>query len=105
MKLMNDTCPQCGASLEMNMEKLMAYCPYCRAKFLLDVDADNYISETEATKREEEATKREEINLEKERQKQEYELKKNKQNDKFIILIIVGFAVFAFIWLKIVSGI
>ena len=53
MKVVNIQCPNCKASLEMNLEKLMVYCPYCRTKLPMDFEVDNYISETEQNKRHE----------------------------------------------------
>ena len=50
-------CPGCHASLEMDMNNLKIQCPYCRTRLTLDFDVDNYISETEETKRNEAAMK------------------------------------------------
>lgn len=60
MQVLQIKCPNCGSDLEMNMDKLMAFCPYCRAKLPLDVNVEHVVSEKEQTKRKEmeEETKR-----------------------------------------------
>lgn len=63
MKIKNVNCPNCKASLEMNPDKLMMYCPYCRTKLPMDFDVDNYISEKEETERAKEVTKRKEMDI------------------------------------------
>lgn len=65
MKVVNTKCPNCKASLEMNLDKLMAYCPYCRTALPMDFDVDNYISETEETKRHAQKTEVEKLEVNK----------------------------------------
>lgn len=36
MKLINLTCPQCGAQLQVDADKKTVYCQYCGAKLLID---------------------------------------------------------------------
>ena len=38
MKLYKMNCESCGANLEIDLDKLTAYCPYCGAKLLFDIE-------------------------------------------------------------------
>lgn len=52
-ELLKLSCPNCKASLECNLDNLMAYCPYCRQKLVVDVDnLDKVLGEKEKTTRE-----------------------------------------------------
>ena len=52
MKLIRMECPNCKASLDINIEKLQAFCPYCGTKLLFDFEQINQILiEKEKTKR------------------------------------------------------
>ena len=45
-------CPNCHAGLEIDIEHMQAYCPYCGTKLLFDLDQMNHIiAEKEKTKR------------------------------------------------------
>lgn len=51
MKLIQLKCENCGADLNLNMDKMIAYCPYCGNKLLFDMDAiNNILVEKEKTK-------------------------------------------------------
>ena len=39
MKLIETTCPHCGAALKVNMERGFCYCEYCGTKLLIDDEA------------------------------------------------------------------
>ena len=86
MKLIQLKCENCGADLNLNMDKMIAYCPYCGNKLLFDMDAINNILV------EKEKTKQIEINS-----KKDVEITKIKQEseDKYRddIMGIVGFIV------------
>jgi len=58
MKIIKLSCPNCGASLNSDMDNMILHCPYCRQKLQYDMDIDNFISEKESTKREQEKTER-----------------------------------------------
>lgn len=52
MKLIKMECPNCHAGLEIDIEHMQAYCPYCGTKLLFDLDQINHIiAEKEKTKR------------------------------------------------------
>ena len=60
---MKTKCNNCGASLEMDWDNLMSYCPFCRSKLLIEIeDLSQVLKEKEITKqtevREENKTKR-----------------------------------------------
>ncbi len=40
MKFYKLKCPECGAPLEYNPDKPLAFCPYCGEKILIDDDRD-----------------------------------------------------------------
>ena len=86
---MKTKCNNCGADLEMDLDKLMSYCPYCRSKLLIEVDElAQIIKEKETTKR---ATVREEQRTKRQQMKYEHEEKKESASFKhtFLPLIIM----------------
>ena len=53
LKLINPDCKKCEATLEINLDKLQAFCPYCGSRLMIDVDKfDSLFKEMEITKRE-----------------------------------------------------
>lgn len=52
MKLIRLKCQNCNANLEMDYDRLLAYCPYCGEKLLIDDNnLGEYLSQRELTKR------------------------------------------------------
>lgn len=52
MKLIPLSCQSCGAQLNLNLQKLIAYCPYCGCKLLIDIEQlGTILSEKEKTQR------------------------------------------------------
>lgn len=50
----NMTCDKCGANLDVDIEHLQAYCPYCGTKLLIDVSQmSDIINKKEQTKQKE----------------------------------------------------
>lgn len=107
-------CDNCGATLELNTEHLIAFCPYCGHKVLIDVDRfGKILSQKEETKREAEITRREIKKTEREKQQQEFELEKKrmeidaaerKEKRKWIgYAIYGGLAVLAFLIIAILG--
>ena len=71
MKMRSMKCNNCGASLELDIDNLISYCPFCGNKLMFDVEQiEEIIKEKERTKQifkqEEEKTKR--VQLEKEKE-------------------------------------
>lgn len=61
MKLLKLNCNNCNAQLEVDIENLQAYCPYCGQKLLFDLEQmERVLVEKEQTKRARERTKRSE---------------------------------------------
>lgn len=61
MKLIKLKCNNCNAPLEVDIDNLIAYCPYCRQKLLFDLDQmERVLAEKEQTKRAKEKTKQSE---------------------------------------------
>ena len=51
-KLIHLKCQNCGASLDLDLDKLMAFCPYCGAKLMIDIDQiSSVLVEKEKTNR------------------------------------------------------
>lgn len=77
MRIIRLKCQNCNADLELDMDHLMAFCPYCGRKLLIDIDnLSEILLEKERTRQKEteynsekEKTKREEINYNKEAEK------------------------------------
>ena len=52
MRFVELTCNSCGAALNVDIDGLQAYCPYCGKKLLFDLDQMELIlAEKERTKR------------------------------------------------------
>lgn len=52
MKLVELTCENCGAQLEVDLDRMIAYCPYCGQKLMINLDRmDTVLAEREKTKR------------------------------------------------------
>lgn len=65
--------------MELNVDHLIAFCPYCGHKVLIDVERFGVLlSQKEETKREAEITRREIEKTEREKHQQEYELEKRR---------------------------
>ena len=71
MGLKSMKCNNCGATLELDIDNMIAYCPYCGKKLMFDIDQlDEIIKAREQTKQvykqEEEMTKRAQMQKDKE---------------------------------------
>ena len=93
MKLIKLNCNNCDAPLEVDLDKLQAYCPYCGQKLLLDFDhIDRVLDSREQTKRAQEKTKRAEEVTKRFQIEQEFKEKKEIRENKIEIkrLSIMG---------------
>jgi len=64
MKFIKLSC-KCGAQLEVDIDNMQAYCPYCGRKLLFDIDQmEVVLAEKEKTKRAQEKTKRAQMEYE-----------------------------------------
>lgn len=88
MRLVQTTCNKCGAQLDIDLDHLQAFCPYCGDKLLIDfAKLDRVLTEKEKTKRalehDAQETKRTQMTFEHENVKQEREYKqKDKESTK-----------------------
>lgn len=83
MKFIELTCRSCGASLEVDVDRLQAYCPYCGKKLLFDLDQmEAVLSEKERTKRAVEATKQAQEKTERVRLQNEYKTRQQEAEYK-----------------------
>lgn len=105
MRLVQTTCNKCGAQLDIDLDHLQAYCPYCGVKLLMDFDkVDIVLTEKERTRRkiehEEQETKRTQMAYEHENAKQEREVKQvDKEWRKNALGWVAGFLVLSLIFL------
>ena len=106
MKFIKLTCDNCNAHLEVDIDNLQAYCPYCGQKLLFDLDQiDRILAEKEQTKRSkektkrsEEATKRIEIEYNYKDKKDRREKAENRNDMIFIVFLIclfIGLVIFS----------
>lgn len=87
-------CQNCGAALDLDMDNLIAYCPYCGRKLLFDIDQlGNILIEKEKTKQKV-------IDRDIETKRIENERKKNRDNNEIKYAIIC----FGFMALMIALG-
>lgn len=60
MKKQELNCPNCSGSLELDIDHLISFCPYCGAKLLFDAElVKTILLERERTKQEQEKTEQE----------------------------------------------
>lgn len=52
MRFVEAKCKNCHADLEVDLDNLMATCPYCKSKLVLEFDVDRYLENKEETIRE-----------------------------------------------------
>ncbi len=93
-------CEDCGASIEMNYDKMIAFCPYCGNKLMLD------INQVQELLKEKERTKQIEIqaNVHNRRAELDYEKAHDNTRTRLIItLSIIGVWILSIIILTIVS--
>jgi len=94
MNLIKLSCQNCNGQIDVDVDNMMAYCPYCGQKLMFDLDQmDLVLAEKEKTKREQERTKQLQI-------KQEYKEKKDIRDNKSDFRFLIGYLVFtiAFVW-------
>lgn len=101
MRLVESTCGNCGAQLNIDLDHLQAYCPFCGKKLLMDFDKlDRVLTEKEKTKRtveqETQQTKRTLIAYEHESMQQAHE---SDQKDKDWRKKAFGVAALVLVWL------
>ncbi len=91
-------CNNCGANIELDLENLQAYCPYCGQKLMLEVSSlDQVLKEREKTKQAmvkvlqaKEKTKQKNI------EREQLNDRDRNQNRTFIIGMVILFLLFAF---------
>lgn len=84
MRLVQTTCNKCGAQLDIDLDHLVAFCPYCGVRSLMDFEKiDRVLTEKEKTKR---AIEHDVQETKRTQMAYEYEFKKDdssrKQKDK-----------------------
>ena len=96
-KIIHLNCQNCGAALDMDTDRLIAFCPYCGQKLLIDIDN---LSEILLEK---EKTKQKEIDRDLETKRFKHEEKRNndKRESKFLF---VSFGLIAFMLIVCLIG-
>lgn len=93
MKLLKLNCNNCNAQLEVDIENLQAYCPYCGQKLLFDLEQmDRVLAEKEQTKRAKEKTKRSEEATKRVQIEHEYKDRKDRREKVTSALSSIGAA-------------
>lgn len=97
MKQIETKCPGCNSSLELDLDKLIAYCPYCGTKLTIDIEVlAEVLKEREKTKRTSIKSSIEEKAIE---QKNIEAQLKHKQIILFALLPFVGVLILFIMWL------
>jgi len=93
-------CENCGASIEMDYEHLIGFCPYCGNKLHFDIEqVEGILREKERTKQvklqEDGLTERAKMNLEKE--------KESVNSKRIVLLALIGLWIVSIILFAILS--
>ena len=84
MKLVKLNCKNCGAQIDIDLDRLQSFCPYCGQKLLIDIDQlGELLKEKEKTKQAHEETERARIRY-----------KYLSQNSELIAALILGILCF-----------
>ena len=97
-RLMNMKCQNCGANLNLDLDHLMAYCPYCGEKLLVDIEQlGSVLIEKEKTKQKEleynNKIKYEQVKNEEQRKNEEHEMKTSSKSLLFTIIMMLLVAI------------
>lgn len=99
-------CSNCGASLELDPDNLIARCPYCNHKILLDTNHLGQLitergrirREEEKTLREKEITERENLKYQFELEKQRMEIQAKERAEKRMHIALIALLIFTIIF-------
>lgn len=91
MQMIDCTCKKCGASLDLDIDDIKMFCPYCGNKLMLDISSEDLV---EIIKDKGE-TKRKELEI----QEEKISLAKDKQTDKTFLLMMAGLLIVGLICL------
>ncbi len=95
MNLIKLNCQNCDGKLDIDIDNMIAYCPYCGQKLLFDVEQMNTVfAEREKTKRAQEKTKREQEKTKRIELENDYKERKEKRDTKTAFIGLIGGAVF-----------
>ncbi len=105
MKLIKLNCQNCNGMLEVDIDNLIAYCPYCGQKLLFGVEQMNAILKEkektkraqEITKKEQEKTKRSEEATKRLEMEHRYKEREDKRNNKKDVVALIGAIAFIFV--------
>ena len=91
MRLFEMTCNSCNAQLELDLDKMQAFCPYCGKKLTVDVDKlSDILLEKEKTRQEKQI---QDYKLEDKRLTYEYTEQKEKRDYKLFRAVYIWIAV------------
>lgn len=87
--MLSTTCSKCGAIMEINLEHIQVYCPYCGNKLSIDLDKLNDVLIEKEKTRQKEIEKERDLYLEK-AQTERTKLVNKKDNTKAVLSFIGG---------------
>lgn len=90
MQMIDCTCKKCGASLELDIDDIKMFCPYCGNKLMLDISSEDLveiIKDKGETKRKELEIEEKKIQIEAEKQDNINDIKSS--GLAFLILLII----------------
>lgn len=90
MQMIDCTCKKCGASLELDIDDIKMFCPYCGNKLMLDISSEDLveiIKDKGETKRKELEIEEKKIQIEAEKQDTINDIKSS--GPAFLILLII----------------
>ena len=91
-RLIHMKCQNCGANLELDLDKLIAFCPFCGAKLMIDVEQlSSVLVEKEKTKQ---IGMEYDHDLETKRMEIEERKRNQKEADRAVLFFIIGVAIF-----------
>ena len=98
VRMINLTCTNCGASLDVDLDNMMVHCPFCGQKLMIDADQLSDIIEQK------ELTKRKDLEYKHEKDMKEMEYKqKSKSLKKLAIWYIIFFIILCILFVFVKS--
>lgn len=90
MNVIQIKCQNCNAPVDLDLDQLIGFCPYCGTKLLLEVDElSQLLIEKERTKRAQEYTKQIKEETKRFQEKRKQKIKEDLIGDVELILIII----------------
>lgn len=82
MQFIDCTCKKCGASLELDIDDIKMFCPYCGNKLMLDISSEDLVEII----KDKGVTKRKELDIE----EKKLEVESGKQDINGFLKLMIG---------------